>query len=794
MVCCTICLSISYFTIFLFLLGIWADSDDEMKESVDNVKKKKDYSAPIAFVSGGLKEENKTKKEDSTKKKKGEPSFRPAGFSGASNLGLIFNWFDYFFTIFVFLGSGDQQIGQWEMYTKGVGSKLLQKMGYQPGKGLGKQLQGITAPIEAKKRPGFGAIGLYGPEITKKPQPISRDDDEIIDLKHDPVDKDWKKDNDPNRIKSKKVKIYTKSTEDIIAESVKKSWNNSDANEYSKMKIIDMTGPEQRVLAGISHLHQSKPEKPKEDYEITPYNTRFDIPELKLNIERLVKLSENHLIKCDKDFYRDQNQIEHLVDEKKRLTQIVLEETEQLERLEEFTNLVVNLQLNIDRFNVDSALKKFENYITDDIRKYLRTLGLDNLILCTFTPLLRKELKFWNVFNEESSSKYFELFKRLKSIVTKNKTFDILLWENWFPTTSRALQQWPTMKQYDSIITFVELWRTILPKWLYEYFISNCLLKKMLNDVELWNPLTDVLPIHSWIHPWLPILLVDHTSDSDSEERNFLFEPIYDVIRKKLSKALTNWHPNDASARLILEPWKGVFSEPSFQTFLDINIVPKLERAMQSYVINPNQQSMEEWNWVLSWKKLLSLNTLALILERYFFPNWLSVLYSWLNSGMANFNEISSWYQGWKSLIGDDFVNHSGIKEFLKKALMMMDHAVNLSGGMKTFISYYNPNAASVQEPTVEPSYNIPPPPPIPLPPTFDKLSFRQMVEMKAQENGALFMPIANRFQDGHQVFQFGQYFVYIDNQVLFQQKFVNGNRLWVPVRLQELIDMTLPL
>lgn len=38
----------------------------------------------------------------------------------------------------VSLGRG---FGEWEKHTKGIGAKLLMKMGYEAGKGLGKDLQ-----------------------------------------------------------------------------------------------------------------------------------------------------------------------------------------------------------------------------------------------------------------------------------------------------------------------------------------------------------------------------------------------------------------------------------------------------------------------------------------------------------------------------------------------------------------------------------------------------------------------------------------------------------------------------
>ncbi len=60
--------------------------------------------------------------------------------------------------------------------------------------------------------------------------------------------------------------------------------------------------------------------------------------------------------------------------------------------------------------------------------------------------------------------------------------------------------------------------------------------------MQAWEPRSETVPLHAWLHPWLPLL-------------GGPLEDLYPGIRFRLAAALQQWHPSDASALALLSPW-----------------------------------------------------------------------------------------------------------------------------------------------------------------------------------------------------------------------------------------------
>ena len=152
-----------------------------------------------------------------------------------------------------------------------------------------------------------------------------------------------------------------------------------------------------------------------------------------------------------------------------------------------------------------------------------------------------------------------------------------------------------------------------------------------------------------------------------------------------MRQALLAWQPSDPSALAVLSPWKKVFPAATMDALLVRSVVPKLVQVLRALDINPRQQQLEPFQWVMvslrtptgiqrtpprvtqsddapvtsvflppahdlpppqAWEEMVSELHFVSLLEGEFFPKWMHTLYAWLtNSGDAgpDFGEIEAW-------------------------------------------------------------------------------------------------------------------------------------------------------
>ena len=99
----------------------------------------------------------------------------------------------------------------------------------------------------------------------------------------------------------KKSKYVYRSVEDV-KKSIHQKKKKKNGAAASSVKVIDMTGPEQRVMSGYSHLgnQHNKPLERLEVEGIEGHKSGFEMPELMHNLDLLVELSEQQIIQHDR--------------------------------------------------------------------------------------------------------------------------------------------------------------------------------------------------------------------------------------------------------------------------------------------------------------------------------------------------------------------------------------------------------------------------------------------------------------------------------------------------------------
>lgn len=667
------------------IYGIWADddSDNETEQSgkrnragaSGSKKQSKDYTAPIGFVAGGVQQSGKKDEKKQEEKKESDaddtgdntssesesearPSMSGVGMSGTSGMGGMggMGGMAGFRTAFntASVSVSSKGVGNWEQHTRGIGAKLLLQMGYEPGRGLGKELQGIAQPVQAHLRKGRGAIGAYGPEKGQtiggaKDAKKKLDEDERETKEFKEKMNQWRRD----PMLSGKSGRYFKSAEDIIEKGRKPNYILTEklSQKMSNVKVIDMTGPEKRVFG---YFGQKKvADDTVFDDRAAKTCTNFSLPELTHNLDLIIEMCEQEIISTDKAQKSSLDQEVALKQDRENLEKIVKLESNHIKTLENAMALVDSLIHPEKPLTLDAAAKIFVKIQSEYPAEY-KEFGLDDLVAGVIAPLFQQELKGWKPLEEPT--KHVDLLKRWATIldVRQLKTTNVfdpysaLVWSGIMPNIRSATSAW-NPRIHHPMAAFLDAWASLLPSHILDNILEQLILPRITACVEPWDPLTDTIPIHVWILPWSELL---------GEKMQ---QTVYPTIREKLGTALGAWMPSDRSARAMITPWQHVFDDGDLQSFLVKHIIPKLQISLTELIINPLQQEMECFNQVWEWHEIIPPVMMAQMFDKIFFPKWMQTLVIWLNQN-PNLDQVSRWYSGWKSRYSDSFLQQTNIK------------------------------------------------------------------------------------------------------------------------------------
>ncbi|KAL2897799.1 Septin and tuftelin-interacting protein 1-like protein 1 [Bienertia sinuspersici] len=656
-------------------------------------------------------------------------------------------------------------VGGFEKHTKGIGMKLLEKMGYKGG-GLGKNEQGIVAPIEAKLRPKNMGMGFNDyqesknlPSAVDVPPPPELEEKQVSLKKEDKL---WKK----------QAKSHVKKKENVItADELLAMKAEAQGPELLLQKVVDMRGPQVRVLTNLENLNAE--EKAREN--------DIPMPELQHNIRLIVDLAELQIQKTDKDLRNERETVVALQKEKEGLQEEAVRQKKQIDSMEDVLHVLDSIEE--EHTSGRLTLESLAKYFGDLQSRYPAEYKLGNLscIACSFAlPLLIRVFQGWDPLQNpyhgrdvialwkdllQGDDEYHDIFE------DESSPYSQLVAEVVFPAVRIAgINTWQA-RDPETMLRFLDSWEKLLPRSVLQSLLDMVVMPKLSEAVTTWEPCKERIPIHVWVHPWLPLL-------------GQKLEPLYQPICSKLGTVLHQWHPSDMSAYTILSPWQTVFSAASWEQLIVRYILPKLIDVMREFQINPANQKLDQFKWVMTWASAVPIQHMVNLLEMHFFSKWQQVLYHWLCTS-PNFDEVTQWYIGWKAQFPDELLSNERVRRQLNQGLDMMNRAAEglalVQPGVMENISYLRAQEQRQYEAQSKASQQ-----------TANAESLRknlkEIIEAYAQQHGLHFKPKPGRFYNHYQIYSFGSVSIILDS--LKEQIFAQAQEDWSLVSLEQLLQM----
>ncbi|KAG0210119.1 hypothetical protein BGX28_009660 [Mortierella sp. GBA30] len=601
----------------------------------------------------------------------------------------------------------DKEYGAFSTKGSGFGLKMLEKMGWKKGYGLGAGGSGIVEPIQTKLRPVKMGIGFKGfkekteqdrAEEKRRGLAVNSDEEEIPENQRSKGDRKnkepkadgWKQMS--SRASRKGPKIEYKTAAEIQQEI---EAGDMPMVPVQQQKILDMTGKTVRELSSASQISSS----------VAFSHERF--PELRHNLELMADISTTDLEQLARAQKADHVRQEILQREGERMQKLVAQDEINLERMTRVLTITDQCSQIADEIRQSTsdttglvAVEIKEDYIAKAFHEPFELFAglyyeeyelymLDQVVVASLQDSFKKLYKDWDVLKNPTLGagmfrKWQKLLKTSKVVYSHGPgtmyndadvyggrapqpqqmtAYESLISHHWLPKVRSAINNHWNAQDCDPVIELLEAWAPpLLPLFIHDNIITQLILPKLQKEVDQWSPRNSLM-LHTWIHPWLPVL---------GQAR--LDQELFGDIRRKLAAGLAAWNVLDPSGLHVLEPWKGVFEDADMELLLLKSVLPKLVEGLQLLEVNPRDQKIELLQAVLPWHHFFPSTTFSSLFVNEFFPKWHQVLYLWLtHPSTTDLDHVSQWYQWWKSLFPAALLQETGVATGFRQGLDMIN-------------------------------------------------------------------------------------------------------------------------